>query len=295
MATGALAARVRRFALSVEDDAAARAGEEEDNLSFATADGGGLGEVEGESFNLIFFMFGDASLRGGGSSIVEVDMVTGGVSSQELFRYIDDELITSSTRQGVEGFARNSRLMGFVDGHEFIRRNMGFLPGGQIWRPTSLRLGNPGPLPPSGVVARHPTSALVDRVANLEARSLLYRWPSSSVELQGRWRNRAEQLGDNYSAVSWSREIRQRMRASAEIMYRLRMIGRYFAHPRDSSNPRMIHDGRFPDEDVEDQSEWEVVPVPIPYGAMARVVPSHIGPWRGSTVIYEAANPQEGA
>jgi len=83
-AAEALAARVERFTLSLEGDATARSGDDEDNQSFTTADGGGAGEVEGESLSVTCFMFGDASPRGGGSSVVELDMGSGGVIRRDI-------------------------------------------------------------------------------------------------------------------------------------------------------------------------------------------------------------------
>lgn len=267
-AAEALAARVARFTLSLEGDDTARSGDDEDNQSFTTADGGGAGEVEGESLSVTCFMFGDASPRGGGSSVVELDMGSGGVIRRGWHMYIDDAVITTSTDGGPYG--------GFVDGYAFFQRHMGVLPR-QIRRQPRLLVGNPGVISPSA------TNALVNRAANLEARGLLER-------LRSQPRGRVapgELLGDNHSAVSWFREIvgrrlleRDQIRASAEFMYRLRTLNRYFVHPRDSNYLRRIYDGRHSREDAE---EWEMAPIQLP------------GPWEGSRIIFhDAANPQEG-
>lgn len=269
--TAELAARVQRFTLALEGDTAAHVGDDDDNQSFTTADGGGAAEVEGESFYVTCFMCGDASSRGGGSSIVELDIGTGGVFRRELNMYIDDAVITTSAGGGYGEF---------VDGYTFFRRYMGVLPR-QIRRQPRLPMGNPGVISPSA------TNALVNRVANLEARGFLERLPSHVVEPRGRV-PQVELLGDNNPAVSWFRDIvgrrhlenRVQMRASAEFLYRLRILNRYFVPQRDSSDLRRIYDGRHSREDAE---EWEMAPIQLP------------GPWEGSRIIFhDAANPQEG-
>lgn len=280
-ATADLAARVHRFNLSAEEDAAARV-TEEDNQSFTTADGGVV-EAEGESTCINFFLFGDASSRGGGSTIVRVDEVTGGVASLGWFRYIDDDLHISSTHHGVEGSIRQRS------------RDIGLR--GHFWRRPHVLMGNPGVTPSSAIrFAQPPNNSLRETVADMESRGFLRRVPSSSInlDLRGRW-TRRELGADNHSSLALSNETeehrgrsaanaRRRMDEIREELVRLRRSGnRMPPVPRGNGDLRRVYDGRYPNGEDEEQSEWRRAPVALPPA-----------PWPRALISFAVPNPQEG-